>query len=228
MEESQSETDTEETVLKVLDESLTGELSDSSSTSKRSCAVISTIPKCSHLSSQISSETEEIPKSQKDLSEVTERLKKKPGKFKVFRSQSAFGDFDTTKVFEKNRPTNSHPDNFNCALNRNFPSGSITPTYDNGKCNSREDNVGTTVENVTPKLEQYPLFITESTNLGLRMDLKEYGGLDEMHTMGIGKAGACQYNCTNNYYYHSLYCFCKCFFFAISSITVWLSTDLLH
>ncbi|XP_028981751.1 uncharacterized protein LOC107035734 isoform X1 [Diachasma alloeum] len=208
-ENSGAEVDNEETALKVLEESLKGEADtdpeedcpsdgNSSPASRRSCTVISTIPKCCHLKSpEISPKRGEMPprdhsglKNQEDSSspgaadELGERVRRKTNKSKVFRSQSSFGDFNTTKVFEKNsRPNNSHPDNFNCALNPNFTAGIVGGSNEeNGKV---EGGVGKIGGSHMPKLEQYPAFITHGTNRGSRGDLGRLGG---QHDVGMGKA----------------------------------------
>ncbi|XP_011307224.1 cordon-bleu protein-like 1 isoform X1 [Fopius arisanus] len=178
-----------ETALRVLDDSLRGELDtdpedsdgNSSSASGRSCTVISTIPKCCHLTSpeispKIEDAVEKILENNQILAtaddKLVEKVERKTNKSRVFRSQSSFGDFNVTRGLERNsRPTNSHPDNFNCAFNPNFTGGILNGSdEENGK--SRED--GKILKNQTHELE-YPAFITHGTNLA------------GQHSLGLGK-----------------------------------------
>ncbi|XP_063987823.1 uncharacterized protein LOC135167983 isoform X2 [Diachasmimorpha longicaudata] len=207
-ENARAQVENEEIALKVLEESLKDEVDtdpdddftsdgNSSPASRRSCTVISTIPKCCHLKSpEISPipgdtspgddpgvQNQEETRFPGEEDELGDRVKRKGNKSKVFRSQSSFGDFNVTKVFEKNtRPNNSHPDNFKCALNPNFTTG-IASGNDN-ESGKLEGDVGKIDDSRTPKVE-YPGFITHGTNRGLSGDLGRLGG---QHHVGMGTA----------------------------------------
>ncbi|KAK0096063.1 hypothetical protein PV326_006608 [Microctonus aethiopoides] len=162
-----------------------------------SCAVISTVPKCSQLTSEISGTSsivnEKNMKDDKLTKSIDEKLlvevSKKSPRSKVFQSVSAFSNFDVNS-FEKNnkKVTNSHDRNFTCALNPNF-STSISHMEVNEKMNLVMKTPRNALSENDTCEEQYPSFITHSTNLGLQMDLTHSTVEEKLYSQRMGKAG---------------------------------------
>lgn len=149
---------------------------NNSSSRVSSCAVISTIPKCAHLTPKSDDDASKTG-SETNLEPAIDRVanfRSVPKRVKVFRSQSATNDFDV-KPFEKHtRHFTSHPEDFTCAMNPNFSRGVLNVETDgtgNRNPETSTSQPGDESED-TPRtsIEDYPPFVTVGTNLACEED----------------------------------------------------------
>ena len=163
------------------------DLNDTNNSSPLSlaCAVISTIPKCTHLApgpDEKIIEAKKMPEEEQQLS---------PKRQKVFRSQSAINNLDTNPFEKHPRHFTSHAEDFTCALNPNF-SQSLANSQTIDISDAEKESVEETVET---NLKDYPTFVKIATNLGdqgTQENLVTASTEDNWAPQVIEQSGACK------------------------------------
>lgn len=170
-----------------------------SSSGNLSCAIISTIPKCAHLSPNIEATVElDAEKKSAHVEKNTEQEKAETVKTNhpitrkrnIFRSQSALEDFEINSLEKPVRHLSSHTQDFNCALNPNFSRsivnlGTAENVCPNGKIHL-DDN-----SSLQSQID-FPSFILQTTNLRCQEDQTKVVEIrDNWEPQIIEQSGAC-------------------------------------
>ncbi|XP_043288845.1 cordon-bleu protein-like 1 isoform X2 [Venturia canescens] len=149
-----------------------------SSSLNSSCAIISTIPKCSHLAENVESNVEvDDKKNSAPIMKTDDEVEKNPDiaktkhpvtkKRKVFRSQSALDDFEMNQFERPVRHLSSHTEDFNCALNPNVSRSIVNLESNENNHKNERIHVDDDASLFRSHLD-FPPFILQTTNLRCR------------------------------------------------------------